>query len=77
MRVIAATNRNLQDMVANNTFREDLYYRVSVIPISVPPLRERRDDVELLAIHFLKKYAVAAQKASVSGLGCGAWIFRS
>jgi two-component system response regulator PilR (NtrC family) len=65
VRVIAATNRNLQDMVANNTFREDLYYRVSVIPISVPPLRERRDDVELLAIHFLKKYAVAAQKAIV------------
>lgn len=65
VRVIAATNRNLQDMVANNTFREDLYYRVSVIPISVPPLRERRDDVELLAIHFLKKYAAAAQKAIV------------
>src|SRR5947209_6430541 len=63
VRVIAATNRDLQDMVANNTFREDLYYRVSVIPISVPPLRERRDDVELLANHFLKKYATAAQKS--------------
>ena len=62
VRVIAATNRDLQDMVANNTFREDLYYRVSVIPISVPPLRERRDDVELLASHFLKKYSAAAQK---------------
>ena len=62
VRVIAATNRDLQDMVANNTFREDLYYRVSVIPINVPPLRERRDDVELLARHFLKKYSTAAQK---------------
>ncbi len=63
VRVIAATNRDLQDMVANNTFREDLYYRVSVIPIQVPALRERRDDVELLASHFLKKYAAAAQKS--------------
>ncbi len=63
VRVIAATNRDLHEMVANNTFREDLYYRVSVIPIQVPALRERRDDVELLASHFLKKYAAAAQKS--------------
>jgi two-component system response regulator PilR (NtrC family) len=63
VRVIAATNRDLREMVANNTFREDLYYRVSVIPIQVPALRERRDDVELLASHFLKKYAAAAQKS--------------
>jgi two-component system, NtrC family, response regulator PilR len=63
VRVIAATNKELSQMVANNTFREDLYYRVSVIPIKVPPLRERRDDVELLASHFLKKYAGAAQKS--------------
>lgn len=63
VRVIAATNKELSQMVANNTFREDLYYRVSVIPIHVPPLRERRSDVELLAIHFLKKYAGAAQKS--------------
>jgi two-component system response regulator PilR (NtrC family) len=63
VRVIAATNRDLQEMVANGTFREDLYYRVSVIPIQVPALRERRDDVELLANHFLKKYSVAAQKS--------------
>lgn len=65
VRVIAATNKELSQMVANNTFREDLYYRVSVIPIKVPPLRERRDDVELLASHFLKKYATAAQKSIV------------
>jgi two-component system response regulator PilR (NtrC family) len=63
VRVIAATNRDLREMVANGTFREDLYYRVSVIPIQVPALRERRDDVELLANHFLKKYSIAAQKS--------------
>jgi two-component system response regulator PilR (NtrC family) len=63
VRVIAATNRDLREMIANGTFREDLYYRVSVIPIQVPALRERRDDVELLANYFLKKYAGAAQKS--------------
>jgi two-component system, NtrC family, response regulator PilR len=63
VRVIAATNKDLKQMIVANTFREDLYYRVSVIPIQVPPLRERREDVELLANHFLKKYANAAQKS--------------
>jgi two-component system response regulator PilR (NtrC family) len=62
VRVIAATNRDLKEMVANHLFREDLYYRVSVIPISVPRLGERRDDISQLAHHFLKKYAAAAQK---------------
>jgi two-component system, NtrC family, response regulator PilR len=63
VRVIAATNKQLTQMVADKTFREDLYYRVSVIPIQVPLLRDRRDDIELLAAHFLKKYAAAAQKS--------------
>jgi two-component system response regulator PilR (NtrC family) len=63
VRVIAATNRDLREMIANGTFREDLYYRVSVIPIQVPALRERREDVELLANHFLKRYSTAAQKS--------------
>jgi two-component system response regulator PilR (NtrC family) len=63
VRVIAATNRDLDKLVGENTFREDLYYRLSVIPINVPPLRERREDVPMLANHFLKKYSPAAGKS--------------
>ena len=62
VRVIAATNRDLEKQVADNTFREDLYYRLSVIPVTVPPLRDRREDVALLVNHFLHKYAPAAGK---------------
>ncbi|GAC1509486.1 MAG: sigma-54 dependent transcriptional regulator [Terriglobales bacterium] len=63
VRVIAATNRDLDRQVAEKTFREDLYYRLSVIPISAPPLRERREDIPVLVNHFLKKYAPAAGKS--------------
>jgi two-component system, NtrC family, response regulator PilR len=63
VRVIAATNKSLDDLVAENLFREDLYYRLSVIPVEVPPLRERREDIPLLANHFLKKYSPAAGKS--------------
>jgi two-component system, NtrC family, response regulator PilR len=62
VRVIAATNRDLHQMVEEKTFREDLYYRISVIPIEVPPLRGRHEDIPLLANHFLKRYAPAAGK---------------
>lgn len=56
VRIIAATNRNLEEMVAKGTFRQDLYYRLNVINIKTPPLRDRKDDIPLLAAHFLKKY---------------------
>ena len=61
VRVIAATNSNLANMVAEGSFREDLFYRLNVIPIQLPPLRERRDDIPVLARHFLDKYSPALQ----------------
>lgn len=54
-RIIAATNRNIEDMVSNGEFREDLYYRLNVIPINIPPLRDRQDDIELLSEYLLEK----------------------
>ena len=56
-RLIAATNRDLRDMVARGEFRSDLFYRISIFPIEIPPLRERDKDIPLLALHFMKKYA--------------------
>jgi DNA-binding NtrC family response regulator len=62
VRVVAATNADLEAAVKAGTFREDLYYRLNVIQIALPPLRDRRDDIMLLASHFLKKYAVEQGK---------------
>lgn len=56
VRIIAATNANLREEIKQRRFREDLYYRINVIPVVLPPLRERREDIGLLAEHFLRKY---------------------
>ena len=62
IRVLAATNRDLQISIQQGFFRPDLYHRLAAFPITVPPLRERREDIAILADHFLKKYAAAAGK---------------
>jgi transcriptional regulator with PAS, ATPase and Fis domain len=62
-RVVAATNRDLAQMVEDNTFRNDLFYRISVIPIEMPPLRSRKMDIPDLVRHFLDKYSAAAGRA--------------
>ncbi|MQL50727.1 PAS domain-containing protein [Desulfofundulus thermobenzoicus] len=62
VRVIAATHRNLEEMCARGEFREDLYYRLNVIPLEIPPLRERREDIEILMEHFLNKYCSLLDK---------------
>ncbi len=63
VRIIAATNKNLLDEVKNGRFREDLFYRLSVIPIDLPQLSKRRNDIPLLAHHFMNRFAVAHGKA--------------
>jgi formate hydrogenlyase transcriptional activator len=57
VRLVAATNRNLAQMMGDKLFRSDLYYRLKVFPITMPPLRDRPDDIPILARHFAKKYA--------------------
>ncbi len=62
VRILAATHKDLKTLIKKNEFREDLYFRLCVIPINVPPLRNRREDIPILANHFLKKYAAANDK---------------
>src|SRR5439155_1776969 len=62
IRLVAGTNRELEQMVAAREFRSDLYYRLNVFPIRVPPLRERKEDIPLLASYFVQKFAKQMQK---------------
>jgi two-component system response regulator HydG len=71
VRILAATNKDLQKEVENGLFREDLYYRLNVIPIQLPPLKDRRNDIPLLAKHFLHRF-VAEQGKDVQGLSAEA-----
>jgi len=74
VRVIAATNVSLEELVREKRFREDLYYRLQVIPVHAPPLRERREDIRLLAEHFLERFAremgKGVAKLSEAAMGC-------
>jgi transcriptional regulator with PAS, ATPase and Fis domain len=64
VRVISATNQDLQQLIADGIFREDLYYRLNVVPITIPPLRKRLQDIPPLVAHFLSKYGAAERSIS-------------
>jgi two-component system response regulator PilR (NtrC family) len=68
VRVISATNKNVLEAVEAGTFREDLYYRLNVVPVNIPPLRERRDDIPLLLDHFLSRYSKNSKRVSPEAL---------
>lgn len=73
VRIIAATNRNLEEMIKTGAFREDLFYRLNVIPVNLPPLRERKDDIEYLVNIFIKKFN-KAHKREIAGVTADALI---
>jgi len=66
IRVIAATNQNLENLIKDGLFREDLYYRLNIIPIHIPPLRERREDIPLLVNRFVEKFVASDKKGGIS-----------
>ncbi len=66
VRIVAATNKDIEKSVAEKTFREDLFYRLNVFPVTIPPLRERREDIPPLAQHFLNKYAAEVRKGPLA-----------
>jgi two-component system response regulator FlrC len=80
VRVIVTSNRDLREMVATGSFREDLYFRINVVPLQIPPLRDRREDIALLADHFISSYGprngkpdARFDKAAISALQAHAW----
>ena len=68
VRVISATNKNIPEAVSSGSFREDLFYRLNVVPLNIPPLRERTDDIPLLLDHFLNKFSANTKKFSSEAL---------
>src|SRR5262249_14936325 len=74
VRVVASTNKNLEEEIERGNFREDLFYRLNVIPFHVPPLRERVEDIRLLAEHFMKEFTTSygGKQRELTGEGVGA-----